>query len=1061
MEHPTGIESAEQLEVVLQHCLVPDSDIIHQAEAILHPFLRQSQCVVALLEQIRGSSDPGVRQLAAVLLRSRVAKLWSKVSREERGYICETLLNVIVNDPVHPVRYCIAGAISSVARFMLPSGQWPELLPFVFECARAEDDSYRWIGVKLLNSLQISMRSFLSNNFDRVFEIIQSGLVDKSSDVQAASIRFLSSVVDSMEEEELSHILPIAVHLPNATISLLEEGEEETAVIAMEILTEFAGYNISKANVVSWVRTHIEIASNGTLDITTRERALDLIAKVSSLRPAWIHRNNLIRPIVLVCFTLMREPSVDVFHDSVSSRYGTHCLHQTSSHLPNKYVFPVLYNTCMSSIRAEDIFTRIASLSGLGIAAETCQEEMCDHIADAVQAVVESFGHPDPQVKEAACFAMAQYAEYLQPDVLNFHEAVLPSLIPVLGTAASPMVQTKGCLVLDAFVENLENDVLPYLDLIMKNLVPLLDSPVTEVVASVFSAIAAVAVASREQFSPYVGYVLDVCEHGMTLSEDDSLIIRARATECLGNVLDAAGISNVPEDRLGRLIELVFSGFDLGFSELNEYSYGFFINLASQLGEGMEPFMERIVSLALAACRSNDKLVATFAATDDPLETDNALDQIEDEEDGGDDDDGEGNVDDGEDSFPGINMRISRAAADEKAAAVHVLGELARSCGAAFLPYVQETSDTVLQLVKHTHPSVRQNIPEVLQRLFDVIVSTEHRPESFLEVYAAIVVHYMTAEEDKEIAAAACVALGKMALVSPRDAFDPMIPRIIEAISLILLKQTPSQVQYEDEDEDEEDFDHILTDAVSDCCIDLFKALRSDFVPYFAELFPMWLRYWAPDRTDGDRTTACGVFAEALFAMQEHAEPFAENFLEIACEGIASDSSFIQRNGAFLLGGLFQYFPALSLPRADSLIPQLAGLLMEKATPVVVDNASAAIARWVIAASNARVDRNIIAGVLPVWLDSLPPQGDLEEIAVLLQCLGVVPAIASKTSRAEEIISLLLVAMSQLRQVINTEEQLALLSSTKLAVLESFSHDSLQNAFNTVGEEAKNVFESL
>lgn len=125
------------------------------------------------------------------------------------------------------------------------------------------------------------------------------------------------------------------------------------------------------------------------------------------------------------------------------------------------------------------------------------------------------------------------------------------------------------------------------------------------------SAIGSVAAAAEQAFNPYAGRVLELMKFFMVLTNDEDLRSRARSTELVGIVAMSVGRKGMEAilppfiDAAISVIALLFcifelkisfcgrkssqltkfQGFGLEFSELREYTHGFFSNIAEILDD--------------------------------------------------------------------------------------------------------------------------------------------------------------------------------------------------------------------------------------------------------------------------------------------------------------------------------------------------------------------------------------------------------------------------------------------------------------------------------------------
>ena len=66
-----------------------------------------------------------------------------------------------------------------------------------------------------------------------------------------------------------------------------------------------------------------------------------------------------------------------------------------------------------------------AGVAVMGIIAEGCQAPMRGCLPQVMPFIFQVAQDPSINVRECVCFALAQLAEFCQPDILHFHKEVL------------------------------------------------------------------------------------------------------------------------------------------------------------------------------------------------------------------------------------------------------------------------------------------------------------------------------------------------------------------------------------------------------------------------------------------------------------------------------------------------------------------------------------------------------------------------------------------------------------------------------------------------------------
>jgi hypothetical protein len=235
----------------------------------------------------------------------------------------------------------------------------------------------------------------------------------------------------------------------------------------------------------------------------------------------------------------------------------------------------------------------------------------------------------DQLVREAGCIALGQFSsksiyflllialEYLQPEIIEHYQNVLPNLFQALNDPTTK-VRMGSCYAIEAFCENLGTEILPYVDTLMTKLIELLRSGERDVQEIALSAISSTCAAAEKAITPFYGTLLPMLSQMMTITNEEDIVLRCRATECLGLVAAAVGretfqvrgnnkvLLTLVKPVLKESIHVALQGLTLEYNELREYTYGFFCNLAEILKADFIEHVPIILPFILASCDSTD-----------------------------------------------------------------------------------------------------------------------------------------------------------------------------------------------------------------------------------------------------------------------------------------------------------------------------------------------------------------------------------------------------------------------------------------------------------------------
>ncbi|PWA69088.1 ARM repeat superfamily protein [Artemisia annua] len=554
---------SQSLELLLIQFLMPDNDARRQAEDQIKRLAKDPQVVPALVHHLRTAKTPNVRQLAAVLLRKKITGHWPKLSAQLRQLVKQSLIESITLEHSPPVRRASANVVSIIAKYAVPTGEWPDLLPFLFQCSQSAQEDHREVALILFSSLTETIGESFKPYFADLQALLLKCLQDETSNsVRVAALKAVGSFIEfTTDEDEVIKFREFIPSILNVSRQCLASGDEDVAIIAFEIFDELieSPAPLLGDTVKAIVQFSLEVCSSPNLDSSTRHQAIQIISWLAKYKSSSLKKHKLIIPILQVLCPLLTEASNrDEDDDLAPDRAAAEVLDTLSLKIP-KHVFPPVLEFATLSSQSVDPKFREASVTVLGVVSEGCFELMKEKLGPVLHIVLGALRDPEQVVRGASSFALGQFAEYLQPEITSHYETVLPSILNAL--------------------EDSSDDVK--------------------------SAIGSVASAAEQAFLPYAERVLELMKNFMVLTNDEDLCSRARATELVGIVAMVVGRARM-EPILPPFIEAAISGFGLEYSELREYTHGFFSNVAEILEDGFVQYLPHVVPLALSSCNLDD-----------------------------------------------------------------------------------------------------------------------------------------------------------------------------------------------------------------------------------------------------------------------------------------------------------------------------------------------------------------------------------------------------------------------------------------------------------------------
>lgn len=163
-------------------------------------------------------------------------------------------------------------------------------------------------------------------------------------------------------------------------------------------------------------------------------QAIHIIAWLVKYNAKFIKKYKLVIPILQIICPLLAERADD--NDDLAADSAAAEVIDTMAFKLPKLVFPPILEFSSLSISNTNCNYREASVTALGIVSEGCSYVLKDNLDHVMHIVVEAFKDQEQLVRAAASFAVGQFAEHLQPEILSYYGSVLPCIINALNDSS-------------------------------------------------------------------------------------------------------------------------------------------------------------------------------------------------------------------------------------------------------------------------------------------------------------------------------------------------------------------------------------------------------------------------------------------------------------------------------------------------------------------------------------------------------------------------------------------------------------------------------------------------
>ena len=927
-----------------------------ELEKYFKKYLKNPQSVQDLFNQMINNTEPQIRQLASVLLRKKINFHWQNLPSETQTHIKQSLINQITNEPEAIVRKNIASLVAALGSFIIST--WPELLTFINTCVESDSVAAKEIGLYLLAELMESEVAceFLKPYQENLVQLFAKSLSDTSSrEIRKNAMKALGNHSTSAEDtESVKYIVDLIPQMMNVLNECLEAGDEELVVFSFVVFDGLLDSGHSLAPHLDLiVRVAIEkVGVNKDLSINTRESAIDFLETLADTNPKILGNSpDSLRYLLQHIFSIAGESDYNS-EDESACDMGFRLLDTLAIALPNKKIYPMVMEFVSQLVGNQNPAYRRVGVLTYGIIAEGCADYLKQNLKEIVNTLVAAL-NDENQVKEAAGLSLGYCAEHLKPDILEFHEQIIPPLTGVLSSATTKS-KHKVIYAIDSFCENFEEEIETYLQGLVQTLTSLiLNDPDTQVKQMSLSALSSCISSAESKITPYFVELAQMLGSIIHAQQAD-LTVRSTALQCLGSLASCTTTESF-SPYLQDSLNLAFSYLQSQTLEMREAAFAFFYNLAKLLKGSMEAYADQVLNEAIKSLESKEGL--RIAEVGD-------LSDSEEEEDSG--------------------FKLRSIYLDEKTAAMHAIGHLALECPSKVVPYIESIAQKLSDLFSYFHENIRMQCVTTSQEVIEGLIKLPNGFANAQELWFNYTYpQYLTILDKDDSKEAVCRVLEAIENLCPKVGTsllpEAQMNSLVEKLKALLNETAACQ---REGDETEGDHDELIMGDLTDTIQALAKTWGEGFKPYLLQLLPLFSKFTGDSRNSRDRNLFAGCLADTLKHIPSLASEYSNEISGLAVRNIQSGEEYLYRNSVYLLGVLCEVVPNLASSYSQYL-GVIEKLFTEEQEPGVKDNAVAAVCRMIYTSPNAVP----LSQVLTYVFKEIPLKEDYEEMETVLKCL--------------------------------------------------------------------------
>ncbi|XP_057341318.1 importin-4-like [Microplitis mediator] len=997
------------MEEILAKLLVTDSAVIKQGTAELRAALKAPESVSILCQIIISSDNSAIRQYAAVLLRKRYAKgkHWSKLPFNIKTQVKSILLQGLLNESEKINKMAIAQLIGVIVKHELPNNTWPELFQFIQQLVSSDNIVEKGLGVFTLSQMtEVAPEIYtahLSSLASLLVETYRS-LSELGNPVAFYIIKIMRDLAPLVEGNQAmvnayNQMIPLAM----GTIQSFSSVDPDKAQEAMELFDDLCDNAVTliSPHLKNYVLMCLAIGDNRTLDDMLRVRALTSLATMIRVKSRGIIKHKLMEPIVEVLFKIMCTPEdgqdEDEFNDENETFTPVTRARETmvvmATHLRSEKLVPLLLCHIDPSLQRDDIWAKQASFLTIASLAKGCSEYIrSKYLVHFLKYIHEGINDGSHIVMNAALYALGKFSEYLQPEISQYSQQLLPVLFDYLRQMCVHLSKEKSqppavdCMfyALETFCENLNDEIIQYLPTLMERLFETLsiDAP-THIKELAISAIGAAANASQQNMLPYFPKIIAILDPYLTAKpNDDTMSLQVQSIDTLGIIVRTIGEDN--------FAPLVGKTIDLGLKLITENNdpdirkavYGLFASLASITKKEIAPALPQILEYIFNSILSSEGIVSQLKEYEDaayPIYEDLSDTENEEEEDIEHTD----NEDDGNDDDDVAAYMLSSSYIEEKEEAILALREIAHYTEEAFLPYLEKAFEEVFKLINYPQDDIKKVSLDALAQFcinFSKIYSSEGKQALLkaLSVFIPKLSEIIRLDIEATVVISGLEALAELLKEVKGEVLvgEGHKEAIMNCVTDVFTGKIECQDQEDPDDDDEAEQDEFLVECAGDVLSNFGKAIPAeDFANYFKTVLPFLKDRLKENKSDPQRSFAVGTISECLSALRHMTSTFVSELWPFFKKRTQDPSPEVRNNAYYGIGELVFWGRESVYCHYTEILQLLSNALQTEEHPGPRDNMVGIIARLIIT-NYSLIDIEI---VFPGFVQQLPLKKDFEE----------------------------------------------------------------------------------
>ena len=756
---------------------------------------------------------------------------------------------------------------------------------------------------------------------------LNDNLKENNDELQKETIKCLTIIIESSgEDSSFGELIPIII---TAMDKLFKKENFDEAVVYQVFETIMGQIEINSKSIDPYLIDIVKyllsesVLMNQNLPVCFKEAALEIFTVISDFRrPVLTKHLELLKNLVQVLFSLAQDKTKDSVRDSEETLQDItmFAIESLAKDLPKKKFYPMIKAKLDELCQSTEAKHHEAMFYVYGAIAEGHSDNL-RKILPTLMTNIFPIGltHENSDVRYAAMKACCYFSEFVQPEILDYHEKVVPALLNNITEKNKEEVVEHTIFALDLFIENMdENDMAKHLPILVPQFINITNSQSAtyKMRYCAIDALGSAIVSGKNKILPYFEQIYTCLTSIFNLSNDDTLQgLKSSAILALGKLANFCCKDNrqLFNEKFSNILQhCINTPIEEGDYNWIEGVYTFYYNCAALLEEEFSPVIPSIIEPIFLMAGSHKGVTALKDEGEIDLQSE-------------DDDEYLGDS-------PIANMSLNFVHA--KSAAIRCLGEFAKSLPVSFHQYFQRVTTIIDENYVHAHENVRHQsmlglyhlmigycragfggkMPEIVPGMANKLNLSQEALE-FIDMEFYLKFTYQIGDEESKENVAIYLELLHDAVeaVGPALLFNRLedIASLLEQVFNFEIKCFIKGDEEGDQDDEEADT-KIFSDSLG-CIYEISKVLKNECKDFIVALMPS-VKQTLEKGDVFEHEEMFGIFSDVFRECPNLLPVIREQFTQLIFASVDIMDEAVSRNAAFCLGEMFEINPEAMLP---------------------------------------------------------------------------------------------------------------------------------------------------